>query len=130
VTGPPIRSGYKPPPRALVVRGGVIAPNDLEKDARACLRQWGFQAVSVAVADVLDLVDLMSQVNRFVARMPTVSVSTVERLAGYELVATFRAPHFSLVVPSLDDKALRDLCLLFDIVKNPLVESAGRSPTH
>jgi hypothetical protein len=113
----------------MVVRGGVIIPSDLEKDAKACQRMWGFQAASVAVADVPNLVDLMSQVTRFVAEMPVVSVSTVERLANCELLATFRAPHLSLVLASLDTEALRDLCLLFD-VDNPLFEPVDQGSSR
>jgi len=119
----PIRGGYELPPNALVVRGGQMLLSDLSKNAIDTAQKYGLLGISVFAADVPNLTDLLSRVP-----LPwrIIGVATRGDLSDWELLPTFRAPHYTLRLGAETEEDLGiELELLqerFTLERNPLVE--------
>lgn len=101
-----LRSEAALPGDALVVRGGEMKRDSLNAGARVFFRQYGVYAFSVCAREGYSLIDLYS-VSPQLQRYRKCRVTTAQSLLdlGCEFRATFRSPHYSLVLPgSLDDE--------------------------
>lgn len=91
----------------VVVRGGLLDPARLKRDATLTFRRFGEYGISVlAVADeaALDVIagtTLQREPVLTLMRMGTL------RTAGLEVRPTFRRPHFTVVLPDLDADVAR-----------------------
>jgi hypothetical protein len=118
----PLRTGYTPPYSAHVLRGGMLLSSDLEKQARVCLKVHGTLGVSVFIGEVQSVEDLIAQAAPTVAKMPRLSVCSFAVLRKWHVVATFNAPHYTILLPDLGEgtfEALRD-CFL--AIPNPYTQ--------
>jgi hypothetical protein len=116
------RIGYELPRTALVVRGSDLRKKDIRKTATACLTMHQVLGMSVFAADVPsveDVIYLAAPLRSF----STLSVCRLGDLEGFEVLPTAKAPHMTVVLPSLEDGHLDDLRNRFAQVKNPLVNA-------
>ena len=91
----------------VVVRGGLLDPARLKRDATLTFRRFGEYGVSVLAAadeaalDVIAGTTLQREPVLTLMRMGTL------RTAGLEVRPTFRRPHFTVVLPDLDADVAR-----------------------
>lgn len=119
---PELRDDEPPDDAVVVIRGGLHSL-DAEKVIQACedsFVDFGFYGLSVFAAfdgDVealcLRLVRLRSPGTVWVASCGTL------RAAGFELAATDAAPHFDVVLPSLDRASVDSVRACFEARDNP-----------
>jgi hypothetical protein len=119
---PPQREGYELPSDAFVVRGGEMLDQDLKHAAVNCLMMYEILGISVVVADVPEVEDLVRQARPAMKIYSTIHVCRVRDLDQrlYRLLPTFNAPHYTLVLPSIDDEVLVRLRNRFSRMDNPL----------
>lgn len=93
-------------PGDYVVRGGSFEREPTLRSFQRCLKVHGVAAISVAASGGSQPIEIVTM-SRILRRIENHSWSTVQRLngAGFELVATGEAPHYTLLLPSddLDD---------------------------
>jgi hypothetical protein len=110
------REEEPPGDAAIVVRGGLLTPDSVQRTAERCRREYGFLGVSVYGAIGITVAELVSTVPQIgPERYRQIRVSTFGRVrgAGFPLWPTNRNPHFSLVLPDLDDVTLARLDACF-----------------
>ena len=86
-----------------------------------CRTEHGVLGLSVYASELPSIEDLCSAAS---LPHPNVRATTVERLAdsvpGVVLLPTFRAPHYTLVLPDSESETVRAVCDAFDPpVPNP-----------
>lgn len=86
-----------------------------------CRTEHGVLGLSVYAGELPSIEDLCSAAS---LPHPNVRATTVERLAGsvpgVVLLPTFRAPHYTLVLPDSESETVRAVCDAFDPpVPNP-----------
>ena len=86
----------------VVIRGGVLDKTLLRVDAERTFRRFGEHGVSVLAAPTDEDFDLLARtVLRRYERL-TVTTAGAIRRTGLELRATFRRPHYTVMLPDLD----------------------------
>jgi len=98
-----IRVEEQPPDDWLVVRGGPFQFLQTLAAGQRSMARFGVPLLSVVVTASTRLSHELRRPP--LVRYRTVRVCTVQQLshAGYVLLPTFRAPHFSVQLPALDD---------------------------
>ena len=110
-------SDERPAGEVRVVRGGVDDLAKLRVHALRTARAWCLDGVPVlgvsvfAALDDLGPASLRSILGRRLASYRSIHLTEVGALeaAGFSLLATGRRPHFTLVLPSEDDRTLGQL---------------------
>lgn len=87
----------------VVVRGGVMALDELRLDAERAHRRFGEYAISVLAGPDEEAIDELARTVLRRHRLLTLMTAGAIRSAGLELRPTFRRPHYSVILPSLDD---------------------------
>jgi hypothetical protein len=95
--------------RLFVVRGGELAEEALRRDAIRAHRRFGEYGVSVlgAASDVVLDEFAGGPLQRF--HVLTIMTVGALRRSGLELRPTFRRPHYTVMLPNLDDDVNRFL---------------------
>jgi len=118
----PIReTGYRPPGTAHVVRGGALEPSDLVKSAETCLTLYQVLGLTIWVAEVPRLEDLVAQTGTLISCYGQIGVCSLAVLGDYVVAPTGQAPHYTLVLPSTSEDDLERFRSCFLIMPNPLV---------
>ncbi len=91
---PRIRTGYTPPNTAHVVRGGLLFDSDLRKTADACMAKTGVYGISLWIAPVPKLEDLVAQTTPYIQRYSHLAICSLAVLGEFETLPTGRAPHY------------------------------------
>jgi hypothetical protein len=117
----PLRDEQPPDDAIVVIRGGVLSPQGVERAATRSQRLFGMLGISVEAALGVSVLEACRTSERL-ARYGHVQLSSCGRLrhAGFALLATFEHPHFTVVLPELSDLTLARLVGCFDgPVPNP-----------
>jgi hypothetical protein len=111
----PIRQESPPDDTVVVIRAGVMERRSVEDAASRCFEGYGILGISVEAAVGLSIVEGCRTSGRL-ARYRRLRLSTFGRLraAGFPLVATFDAPHYTLTLPDLSEITLARLDRAFD----------------
>ena len=109
---PRLRNERPPSATVILARGGPDTLASLRTDARRTARRFcldGEPLLGISVSAALDvpLDDLLSDVPMF--RFASVHCPTVAQLHEFQLVPTFRRPHFTVRLHSADDLELTKL---------------------
>ena len=110
----PLRSEQPPDDAAVVLRAGVMRPDNIRRSAE---RTFALYAVyGISVEGVLDGSVQDACRGERIASYRQVRLSTFGRLryAGFALLATFDRPHFTLVLADLSELTLARLAKCFD----------------
>ncbi len=119
---PELRDDEPPDDAVVVIRGGLHSL-DAEKVIQVCedsFADFGFYGLSVFAAFDGDVEALCLRLDRL--RSPgTIWVASCGalRTAGFELAATEAAPHFDVVLPSLDSGIVDAVRACFEARDNP-----------
>jgi hypothetical protein len=128
------RVGEEPDPNSdLVVRGWPLTVDGLLRNADATRNRYSFKGAPLVAISAEPTVGewgveaiLAGPRLRTRSRYACAPISAVVR-AGFELFATFGAPHYSVVLPSYDERAARRLLdVLGEVRPNPF--HIGRQP--
>jgi hypothetical protein len=113
-------------PEALVVRGGEMLPEDLKRSAVKVLMMYGVLGFSVVVGE-FDLEELCYRARQGLKVFSTIHYCRVKNLDSrlFELLPTFSAPHYTLIVPSVEDIHLQRLKRRFTRADNPVAKRKG-----
>ncbi|HUY08046.1 MAG TPA: hypothetical protein VMW80_01135 [Candidatus Dormibacteraeota bacterium] len=124
----PLRKGYRPPDDALVVRGGRQVNGDLQKAAELCEAKHGVLGVSAFVAEVDDVASLVDLVPEAL-RHEFLGVSSVGQVRQhFDLLPSFHAPHYTIVLPDLDPGTFAILRTVLTIEPNPRFRGKPKFP--
>jgi len=107
-----LRDEVPPDDAAVVVRGGLLSPESVQRTVERCRREYGFLGLSVFGAvgiTVAELVATVPQVGPSRYRQVRLSTFGLVRAAGFAAWPTNRFPHFSIVLPDLDQVTLERL---------------------
>lgn len=110
----PLRSEQPPDDAAVVLRAGVMGPDNVRRSAE---RTFALYAVyGISVEGVLDGTVQDACRGDRIAGYRQVRLSTFGRLrsAGFALLATFDRPHFTLVLADLSELTVARLAKCFD----------------
>jgi hypothetical protein len=101
--------------------------SDLRRSAEVCLTRYGVLGLSVSVADIRRLEELIPRARQAVQRYPNLSVCSLAVIedATYPVVPTFEAPHYTVILPSVDSSDLDTLRQCFLTIPNPLYKPAS-----
>jgi hypothetical protein len=105
----------------LVVRSGTMPRDALTKAARDCYLRNGYYGISVAAGAGLNVDDFYRRSDRLrLGRKHRVTTAGALRgLAGFGLLATSRAPHYTLVIPGpVDDLIWESITGVFGEVES------------
>jgi hypothetical protein len=130
-----VRDDHPPAQAAVVIRGGPDTPSLLRAHARRLNRLYvldGEEVFGVSVFVARDEIGPASE--RFILESklrsyPTIYKTTVGHLTamGFEVLATFASPHFTVVVPTLD--RIDDLANAFGrLLPNPYAGGSKETP--
>ena len=113
-----LREETPPQEHIVVIRGGIIenrTDDELRKRATDAEARLGLLAQSVLLTPESDLVHVCQSDGR-VSRYGHVNLSTVARLrqAGFALLPTLDAPHYSVVLPDASPETLQRFRSCFD----------------
>ena len=113
-----LREEAPPEGHIVVIRGGVTenrSDEELRGRAKTAEAQIGLLAQSVLLAAAADVGSICRRDGR-VSRYRRVNLSTVARLhqAGFVLLPTLDAPHYSVVLPNLHVATIRVFRNCFD----------------
>lgn len=100
-----LRDEDPPDDAAVVVRGGLLSPESVQRTVERCRREYGFLGLSVYGAigiTVAELVATVPQIGPMRYRQLRLSTFGLVRAAGFAAWPTNRFPHFSIVLPDLD----------------------------
>lgn len=103
-----------------------MLPSDIEKAVRSCDRRYGVLGLSAFAADVPDLDSLLRRVPE-PDRWSSLGVSRADVLlrAGFRLLPTFDAPHYT-ILPDLSGGTVNALRTSFRAEQNPLFRPRRR----
>jgi hypothetical protein len=107
----------------VVVRGGEMHPNVIRRAATRAFEETGMYGVSVFLCldhDVPELCRSVPDLSRY-GRVRTSSADAL-RSDGFALLSTGRRPHFTVVLPDVEDATLTRLDHCF----GPTVRNPGR----
>jgi len=91
----------------VVVRGGAMDLDALRLDAERAHRRFGEYALSVLAGPDDDAIDQLARTVLRRHEVLTLVTAGAIRSAGLELRPTFRRPHYSVILPGLDDGVIR-----------------------
>lgn len=98
-----LRARREQPPagEAVIVRGGLLDRDELERAARLCHQRFGVYGLSVFRADNEAGIDDLARTR--LRRYPVLTLSAAGELraARLELRPTFRRPHYTVVLDDL-----------------------------
>lgn len=94
--------------------------SDLRRSAEACEARFGVLGLSLWVAAVPKLDDLVAQTTPHIQKYGHLAICSLAVLDGYNAIATGRAPHYTLVLPDTEDATLDEFRECFRIISNPL----------
>ncbi len=102
-----LRNEDAPDGATVLVRGGEMHVDVIRRAARQALQESGVYGVSVFLALDEDVSALCRSVPDL-ARYGRIRTATVEALrsAGFALLPTGRRPHFTVVLPDVEDSTL------------------------
>lgn len=102
-----IREESLPDDVHIVVRGGLLEIASLRADAEAARRRFGRGGISVFGA--ADLEGLEGLARTRLTRFDMLTLATVGalRASGLEILPTFKSPHYTIMLPSLEDDLRR-----------------------
>ncbi len=86
----------------VVVRGGILDKASLRRDAALTFRRFGEYGISVLCAPDDASLDVIAGTTLQRASMLTLMRMGALRAAGLEVRPTFRRPHYTVMLPSLD----------------------------
>ncbi|MHB1536194.1 MAG: hypothetical protein ACYC1D_16605 [Acidimicrobiales bacterium] len=117
----PRADDYELAGNAVVVRGGTMQILDVAFAVEKCRTEHGVLGLSVYAGQLQSLEDLCATAS---LPHPQVRATTLDRLAssvpGVVLLPTFRAPHYTLVLPDSESETVWAVCHAFDPpVPNP-----------
>lgn len=93
----------------VVVRGGLLTTDSLQRSLERCRRQYGYLGLSVYGAvgmSIAELVDAVPQIGPDRYRRLRLSTFGTLRAAGFPLWPTLLFPHFSIVLPDSEGVTL------------------------
>jgi hypothetical protein len=112
-----LRTRHEPPPddAVVVIRAGVLSERSIEDAANRCLEGYGIFGVSIEGAMGLPVAEVCRRSPRL-DRYRQIRLSTFGRLraAGFPVIATFDAPHYTVVLPDLSELSVARLARCFD----------------
>lgn len=120
----PTRDEQPPDDAVVVIRAGVLSEQSVEDAANRCLEGYGLLGISVEGAMDLSVPEACRTSPRL-RRYRQVRLSTFGRLraAGFPVVATFDAPHYTIALSDLSEVTLGRLLRCFDEpIPNPGLE--------
>jgi len=135
MTGEPIepyvRSEMPPDDAVVVVRGGPVAPEKIVEHAQRQAREYTYRDVpmySVSVSLTVPGWDLSALLAGPLSSRSTFAVSTagVVRAAGFELLPTYGAPHYDLLLDTGEYREAETLLGLFGSPTPNPYKSRGR----
>jgi hypothetical protein len=103
----------------LVVRGGLLEITTLRADAEAARRRFSIGGVSVFGAGDATGVEVLARSRMVRFDVLTLVTFGVLRAAGLETVPTFKAPHYTIMLPNLEADLRRLLACENVIWVNP-----------
>jgi hypothetical protein len=83
-----------------------------------CHERFGVFGLSVLRADDEDGLDELARSRLAAYRVMSITTAGVVRAAGLELQPTFRRPHYTLVLPDLDDGIAKLLAISHEVRQN------------
>jgi len=113
-----LREEIAPQDHIVVIRGGILedrTDDELRKRATDAEARLGLLTQSVLLTPEADVVHVCQSDGR-VSRYGRVNLSTVARLrrAGFALLPTLDAPHYSVVLPDVSPATLQRFRSCFD----------------
>lgn len=99
----------------VVIRAGVLSQRSVEDAAGRCLEGYGVLGISVEVAMDLPVVEACRTSPRL-GRYRQIRLSSFGRLreAGFALIATFDAPHYTVALSDVSELTIARLARCFD----------------
>jgi hypothetical protein len=114
---PRLQSRHEQPPgdAVVVIRAGVLSEPSIEAAASRCLESYGILGISIEGAIGLPVAEVCRTSPRL-GRYPQIRLSTFGRLrtAGFPVIATFDAPHYTIALPDLSELTVARLVRCFD----------------
>lgn len=86
----------------IVVRGGDLDPASIRRDATNAHRRFGEYGISVFAAADDDALDALARDRLLRFEILILMTAGAIRAVGLELRPTFRRPHYTIVLPDLD----------------------------
>ena len=135
MTGEPIesylRSEVPPDDAVVVVRGGPVAPEKVVEHARRQAREYSYRNTpmySISVSLTVGGWDLSALLVGPLSSRSTFAVSTVGvvRAAGFELLPTYEAPHYDLLLATGEYPEAERLLRLFSGPQSNPFKRRGR----
>jgi hypothetical protein len=110
----PLRPDVPPDDAAIVLRAGVMSPENVRRAADRTLALY--EVYGISVEGVIDSTVQEACRRARIASYRHVRLSTFGRVreAGFALLATFDHPHFTLLLPDLSELTLARLDRCFD----------------
>jgi hypothetical protein len=102
-----VRRESAPDDALFVVRGGELAAETLRRDAIRTFRRFGEYGVSVLGAPTEEDIDELAGGLLRSFEILTVVTAGALRRSGIELRPTFRRPHYTVMLPDLDEDVFR-----------------------
>jgi hypothetical protein len=124
--GLPLRAEQPPDDATVVIRAGLMNNTKIAVSARRTFDTHAVYGVSVEGVINQTVIEACRSSQR-ISSYQRIRLSTFGRLraAGFALLATFDAPHFTIVLPDLSELTVARLGACFDQpIPNP-----GRPPT-
>lgn len=126
-----LRDEVPPDDAVVVVRGGPIAAAKLSEHARRQARAYTFRGepmFSISVSLTVTGWDLASLLGGPLASRSTFAVSTVGavRAAGFDLLPTYEAPHYDLLLETGEYSEAERLLSLFSAPESNPYKRRGR----
>jgi len=94
-----VRLERLPDESLIVVRGGALEAEAIRADAERTFRRFGERGISVFAATTADELAALGQTLLRRYEVLTVTTAGSIRRAGLELRATFRRPHYTVMLP-------------------------------
>jgi hypothetical protein len=111
----PTRQELPPDDVVVVIRAGVLSEESIEDAANRCLEGYGVLGISVEGAMDLSVSEACRTSPRL-GRYRQIRLSSFGRLraAGFAVIATFDAPHYTIALSDLSELTLARLIRCFD----------------
>ncbi len=102
-----VRNERRAPDSLMVVRGGDLSEEEIRRDALRAHRRFGEYGISVLGAPSDHALDEIARGVLVHFEVLTVLSAGVLRRSGLELRPTFRRPHYTVLLPVLDEDVER-----------------------
>lgn len=122
-----VRRESVPDSAMVAVRGGLLDPASLRRDALVTVDRFGVYGVSVlAFADEAALDHLARRQLRGYRQLTVASAAAI-RAVGLDLQPTFRRPHYTVIFEDLDRDIARLCACENEVRPNPHHETPSRA---